>query len=68
MIGDLALIGHPLIGHVVAHRGGHALHARFAQKILDDPEAWNLIESVEEFSEVGHSTVSPDVDSPVPAN
>ena len=68
VIGDLALIGHPLIGHVVAHRGGHALHARFAQKILDDPEAWSLVESVEEFSEVGHSTVSPDVDSPVPAN
>src|SRR5215203_7521101 len=26
VIGDLALVGHPIIGHVVAHRGGHALH------------------------------------------
>ena len=43
VIGDLALIGHPIIGHVVAHRGGHALHASFAQKILDDTYAWKLV-------------------------
>ncbi len=45
VIGDLALVGHPIIGHVVAHRGGHAIHARFAQKILDDVDAWRLVES-----------------------
>ena len=44
-IGDLALVGYPIIGHLVAHRGGHALHARFAQMILDDTEAWRIIES-----------------------
>ena len=42
VIGDLALVGHPLIGHLVAHRGGHALHAAFARKILDETEAWQL--------------------------
>ena len=45
VIGDLALVGHPIIGHLVAHRGGHALHASFAQKILDDVDAWRLVES-----------------------
>ena len=45
VIGDLALVGHPIIGHVVAHRGGHALHASFAQKILEDVDAWRLVES-----------------------
>ena len=45
VIGDLALVGYPLIGHLVAHRGGHALHASFAQKILDDVDAWRLVES-----------------------
>ena len=45
VIGDLALVGYPIIGHLVAHRGGHALHASFAQKILDDGEAWRLMEA-----------------------
>ena len=45
VIGDLALVGHPIIGHVVAHRGGHALHAGFALKILEDADAWRLVEA-----------------------
>ncbi len=36
VIGDLALVGHPIIGHVVAHRGGHALHTAFAARILEE--------------------------------
>ncbi len=45
VIGDLALIGRPLIGHVVAHRGGHALHTAFATQLLQDADAWRLVES-----------------------
>ena len=45
VIGDLALLGHPLIGHLVAHRGGHALHASFARRILEATDAWRLVES-----------------------
>ena len=45
VIGDLALVGYPIIGHLVAHRGGHALHASFAQQILEDTDAWRLVES-----------------------
>ena len=44
-IGDLALVGYPIIGHLVAHRGGHALHASFAQKILEETDAWRIVES-----------------------
>ena len=47
VIGDLALVGYPIIGHVVAHRGGHALHAAFAQQILEHAEAWRLVEPTE---------------------
>jgi UDP-3-O-[3-hydroxymyristoyl] N-acetylglucosamine deacetylase len=43
-IGDLALVGHPVIGHLVAHRAGHALHTAFAAKILEETDAWRLIE------------------------
>ena len=45
VIGDLALVGYPVIGHVVAHRGGHALHTEFAAKILQETDAWRLVES-----------------------
>lgn len=45
VIGDLALVGHPIIGHVVAHRGGHALHTAFAAQVLQDSDAWELVES-----------------------
>jgi UDP-3-O-[3-hydroxymyristoyl] N-acetylglucosamine deacetylase len=45
VIGDLALVGYPIIGHLVAHRGGHALHTAFAAKILEETDAWRLVET-----------------------
>ncbi len=44
-IGDLALVGYPVIGHLVAHRGGHELHAAFAEKVLQESDAWRVVES-----------------------
>ena len=44
VIGDMALVGYPMIGHLVAHRGGHALHTAFAAKVLEESEAWMLVE------------------------
>jgi UDP-3-O-[3-hydroxymyristoyl] N-acetylglucosamine deacetylase len=44
-IGDLALVGYPVIGHLVAHRAGHALHTEFAAKILDETHSWRIIEA-----------------------
>src|SRR5687768_5362348 len=43
--GDLALIGHPIVGHVVAHRAGHALHTALAARLLEEQDAWMLVES-----------------------
>ena len=45
VIGDMALLGHPLIGHLVAHRGGHALHAEFAARVLEERDCWTLVEA-----------------------
>ena len=45
VIGDLALVGHPIIGHVVAHRGGHALHTAFAAQVLEESDAWRFVET-----------------------
>ncbi|MEO7133456.1 MAG: UDP-3-O-acyl-N-acetylglucosamine deacetylase [Vicinamibacterales bacterium] len=43
-VGDLALVGHPIVGHVVAHRAGHALHTALASRLLEEPDAWMLME------------------------
>ncbi len=54
-IGDLALVGYPLIGHLVAHRAGHALHTAFAKRLLDEPDAWTIVELAPEPSAVAAS-------------
>jgi UDP-3-O-[3-hydroxymyristoyl] N-acetylglucosamine deacetylase len=48
VIGDMALVGRPIIGHIVAHRGGHALHTAFAAQILEESDAWTLVEGTPE--------------------
>jgi UDP-3-O-[3-hydroxymyristoyl] N-acetylglucosamine deacetylase len=44
VLGDLALTGCEVIGHVVAHRSGHALHAELGKKLLEQAGA-----SIEQF-------------------
>lgn len=62
-IGDLALVGYPLIGHLVAHRAGHALHTAFAMRLLNEPDAWTIVELAPE-----PSAVAAPVGVPVKAN
>jgi len=42
LIGDLSLFGHPLLGHVVADRAGHAMHARLVSQLLRQKGCWTL--------------------------
>jgi UDP-3-O-[3-hydroxymyristoyl] N-acetylglucosamine deacetylase len=44
-VGDLSLVGHPIVGHVVAHRAGHALHTALARQLLEERDAWMLVEA-----------------------
>jgi len=44
LIGDMSLVGHPVVGHFVAHRAGHGLHNKLARAILAHTEAWELID------------------------
>jgi UDP-3-O-[3-hydroxymyristoyl] N-acetylglucosamine deacetylase len=44
VLGDLALVGHPILGHLVVHRGGHALHTAFATELLKQRDAWRFVE------------------------
>jgi UDP-3-O-[3-hydroxymyristoyl] N-acetylglucosamine deacetylase len=40
LVGDLALLGRQIIGRVVAHRAGHAMHTALVSRLLRDPSVW----------------------------
>jgi UDP-3-O-[3-hydroxymyristoyl] N-acetylglucosamine deacetylase len=42
LIGDLALAGCRIEGHVVAERAGHAMHTALVSRLLKDRSAWEL--------------------------
>jgi UDP-3-O-[3-hydroxymyristoyl] N-acetylglucosamine deacetylase len=45
VIGDLALVGFELRGHLVVHCGGHALHTALAAELLRQREAWQFVDA-----------------------
>lgn len=47
-IGDLYLLGHPLIGAFSAYKSGHALNNRLLQKLVSDQSAWELVSYADE--------------------
>lgn len=42
-IGDLYLVGHPIIGAFSAHKSGHALNNLLLRKLLASRDAWELV-------------------------
>ena len=42
LIGDLALLGKPLLGHVIAERAGHAMHAALVARIMSDASLYEV--------------------------
>src|ERR1700758_3570004 len=42
LIGDLALVGLPLLGRVEARKAGHSLHTQLVSRLLGDPSAWEI--------------------------
>ena len=42
LIGDLALCGMPILGHVHASRSGHGLHTMLISQLLRDRSAWEV--------------------------
>jgi UDP-3-O-[3-hydroxymyristoyl] N-acetylglucosamine deacetylase len=45
LIGDLALLGHRLVGHIEAERSGHALHSALVERLLREKGSWELVHS-----------------------
>ncbi len=58
LIGDLALLGKPLLGHVIAERAGHAMHAALVTKIMSDPSLYEILSFDQLASRVTHALVS----------
>ena len=44
IIGDLALLGMPILGKVTAERSGHILHAGLMSKLLRVRSAWDIVD------------------------
>jgi UDP-3-O-[3-hydroxymyristoyl] N-acetylglucosamine deacetylase len=53
IIGDLALLGMPILGRVVAERSGHIMHAGLMSKLLRVRSAWDIVDLEERRQEVG---------------
>src|SRR5437660_12922532 len=57
LIGDLALVGLPLLARVEAYKAGHALHTQLVSRLLADPSLWTIT-----TQETAHS------EEPIPAH
>jgi UDP-3-O-[3-hydroxymyristoyl] N-acetylglucosamine deacetylase len=42
-IGDLYLVGNPLLGAFSAHKSGHSLNNRLLRELMRRPDAWELV-------------------------
>jgi UDP-3-O-[3-hydroxymyristoyl] N-acetylglucosamine deacetylase len=58
LIGDLALLGKPLLGHVIAERAGHAMHAALVARIMSDPSMYEILTFDQLASRVTQALVS----------
>ena len=52
LLGDLTLLGYPVLGHVIAEKSGHSQHFGLMKELVSHPECWQLIE-LEETPESG---------------
>ncbi len=51
LVGDLALLGKPILGKIVADRAGHAMHTALVSRILRDKTLWEEVTLREQESE-----------------
>lgn len=63
LIGDLALLGHRVLGKVVANRAGHAMHTALVSRLLKDRSLWEEAYLPSEES----SASMPETEAAIPA-
>src|SRR6266853_1513199 len=58
LIGDLALVGKPLLGHVIAEKAGHAMHFALVNRIMSDPTLYEIVSHGQPITAAAHALVS----------
>lgn len=43
-VGDLYMIGHPIIGEFTAHKSGHELNNKLLRELIKNPDAYEMVE------------------------
>ena len=61
LIGDLALVGRPLLARIEAHKAGHASHTQLVTRLLADHSLWTETTN-------GHSATSESTQASVPVS
>lgn len=54
-IGDLYLVGHPLLAAYSAHKSGHALNNQILRVLLEDATAWELVTFEDDAAEPAYA-------------
>jgi len=63
ILGDLSLLGRPLLAHIVAVRAGHNLHTQLVRQILASPECWEHVSYPEPAERVASAV--PSAETPI---
>jgi UDP-3-O-[3-hydroxymyristoyl] N-acetylglucosamine deacetylase len=58
LVGDLALLGKPILGKVVADRAGHAMHTALVSTLLRDKTLWEEVTVVQEEGDAANPHAS----------
>ena len=58
LVGDLALLGKPLLGHVIAERAGHAMHTALVARIMSDASLYEILTFDQLASRVTQALIS----------
>ncbi len=64
LMGDMALLGFPVIGHFIASKAGHGQHLGLMKEIANHPECWEFVK----FEKHGDSVLERVVTSTVAAS
>ena len=59
LIGDLALLGKQVIGHIVADRAGHAMHTALVSRLLRDRSLWEETTEAGDAQEAAERVIAP---------
>ena len=55
LIGDFALSGFPIYGHIMADKSGHTTNIKFLQKLLSYPDSWELVSDFDQVPALAYS-------------